>query len=65
MDNNNLGLRLALFAARHKLTVIDIAEATGATRQTVYNWFAGRPISPVYRKALAKFLSSTRKGGTK
>lgn len=55
------GNKLGRQAIRLNFSVIRIAKATGATRQTVYNWFVGRPIAPYYTPrvtALIEILSS-------
>lgn len=41
---------------RLKISVIRIAKATGATRQTVYNWFVGSPVAPYYRGRVAEVI---------
>lgn len=42
--------------ARLKISVIRVAKATGATRQTVYNWFVGSPVAPYYRSRVADVI---------
>lgn len=53
----SLGSELGRKAIVLNLSVIRIAKATGATRQTVYNWFTGAAdVSPAYEeKARALF----------
>lgn len=41
---------------RLKISVIRVAKATGATRQTVYNWFVGSPVAPYYRSRVADVI---------
>lgn len=50
------GKRLGLEAMRLDFPVTQIARATGATRQTVYNWFVGKPIAPYYAERVTKML---------
>ena len=52
-DGNKLGRH----AVRLDFSVIRIAKATGATRQTVYNWFLGRPVAPYYVSRVTKLLA--------
>jgi hypothetical protein len=44
------GKLLGTHAIRLDFSVLRIAKATGATRQTVYNWLAGGPIAPYYKQ---------------
>lgn len=43
-----LGNRLGRWAIHHGFPVTKIALSTGATRQTVYNWFAGGEMLAAY-----------------
>ncbi len=54
---NAPGLRLASLAVKLDFSVIRIAACTGATRQTVYGWFRGRTVSPVYRQRVGSLCS--------
>ena len=54
---NALGRKLALLATRIDFSVQRVAECTGATRQTVYGWFHGRSVSPVYRPRVAALMA--------
>jgi hypothetical protein len=51
-DGNKLGRQ----AVRLDFSVIRIAKATGATRQTVYNWFLGKPVAPYYVSRVTELL---------
>jgi hypothetical protein len=56
-----LGNQLGRWAVHHDFPVMKIAEITGATRQTVYNWFGGTEVMWAYRpsvESLIKVLSS-------
>lgn len=57
MTQQNVGLLLARCAARNSLTVLQISKATGATRQTVYNWLSGGSISPAYRTIVGRLIN--------
>lgn len=46
---NSRGNVLGRWAVRLDLSVLRISKATGATRQTIYNWFLGKPVAPYYR----------------
>lgn len=50
------GNRLGRHAVRLNFSVIRIAKATGATRQTVYNWFFGKPVAPYYVPRVTELL---------
>lgn len=57
-----LGSILGRWAIDRDLSVTRIAFATGATRQTIYNWFAGGEVTPAYRDRvtlLVKALSTS------
>lgn len=57
----NLGGQLGRWAIHREFPVIKIARATGATRQTVYNWFAGGEVFTAYKpavEALVKILQA-------
>ena len=56
-----LGRRLGRWAVHLDFPVAQIAEITGATRQTVYNWFNGGEVFVAYRpsvEALIKVLQT-------
>jgi hypothetical protein len=59
-EGNNLG-RLAL---NLDFSVARIAKATGATRQTIYNWFVGGKVAPYYRSAVEELISILAKSNT-
>jgi hypothetical protein len=44
-----LGNQLGRWAVYLDFPVTKIAKSTGATRQTVYNWFGGGEVAPAYR----------------
>ena len=46
---SNLGARLGRWAVFHDLPVTKLALVTGATRQSVYNWFRGGEVFVAYR----------------
>jgi len=55
-----LGKRLGMLAMRRRLSVMDIAQRTGASRTTVYSWFAGGPVTNAYKPAIASLLQELR-----
>ena len=58
-----LGNQLGRWAVHLDFPVTKISELTGATRQTVYNWFEGGEVFVAYRPAvtnLLKILQSSR-----
>ena len=52
-----LGNQLGRWAIHLDFPVIHIAKFTGATRQTVYNWFSGREVTPAYRMRVQSLLN--------
>jgi hypothetical protein len=59
-----LGNKLGRFAISLDFSVLRIAAATGATRQTIYNWFTGSPVAPYYKSAVQVLLSILIKSKT-
>lgn len=51
-----LGVRLAKLAVKNKFSIIRVSRCTGATRMTVYNWYAGKLVSPAYRAQVSKLI---------
>lgn len=51
------GNKLGRQAVRLSFSVIRISKATGATRQTVYNWFGGKPVAPYYAASVIKLTN--------
>ena len=52
-----LGNQLGRWAIHLDFPVIHIAKFTGATRQTVYNWFSGTDVTPAYRMRVQSLLN--------
>lgn len=52
----NLGNRLGRLAVHIDFSVLRIAHATGATRQTVYNWFLGGEVLNPYQPIVEKLI---------
>jgi len=48
--------RLLQAATRLEFSVIRIAACTGATRQTVYQWYKGRNVSAAYAQRVEQLL---------
>ena len=41
-DINNVGVKLGRFCISREIPVTDVMDFFGVTKQTVYNWFAGK-----------------------
>ena len=52
----SLGNKLGRLALKLDLSVIRISKATGATRQTIYNWFVGGKVAPFYRERVSTLV---------
>jgi len=52
-----LGNQLGRWAIHLDFPVIEVAKFTGATRQTVYNWFSGTEVTPSYRTRVQSLLN--------
>lgn len=55
-----LGNQLGRWAVHHDLSVLKISRATGATRQTVYNWLTGGEVTHAYRERVRTILEILR-----
>ena len=55
-----LGNQLGRWAISLDLSVIKVSKATGATRQTIYNWYAGGVVTYAYRKNVRALLDILR-----
>jgi len=52
----NLGNRLGRAAVRIEMSVLRLAKATGATRQTVYNWMFGGEVMSPYKARVERLI---------
>lgn len=55
-----LGSQLGRLAIKKNLSVQNIAQITGASRTTVYSWFAGKGITNAYRHTVADLINKLR-----
>lgn len=51
-----LGVQMLRWAIAKDFSVVKISKATGATRQTIYNWMHGAIVSPAYRERTKSLL---------
>lgn len=56
----NLGNTLGRLAVALDFSVLRIAKATGATRQTVYNWMSGGEVLTPYRPRVEQLINILR-----
>jgi hypothetical protein len=56
----SLGVTLGRLAVRKNKSVQDIAAATGASRVTIYSWFAGRKVSNAYQATVKALIQELR-----
>jgi hypothetical protein len=54
--SKTLGNQLGRWAIARDFPVTQIAKFTGATRQTVYNWFTGTEVTNAYKPRVAELL---------
>lgn len=54
---DTLGSQLGKLAMTRDVSVTRVASATGATRQTVYNWFGGGEVTQAYRAHVQRLLA--------
>lgn len=55
-----LGNQLGRWAIYRDFSVLRISKITGATRQSVYNWFSGREVFPAYRPIIDALIQILR-----
>lgn len=55
---SSLGVRLGRLAVRKNKSVQDIAAVTGASRATVYSWFAGGTVSNAYSTIVTNLIAA-------
>lgn len=60
----SLGNQLGRWAVHLDLPVAKLSMATGATRQTLYNWFAGGTVTNAYRERVQDVLDILRTSPT-
>jgi hypothetical protein len=51
-----LGVQVMRWAIAKEFSVVKVSKATGATRQTIYNWMRGASVSPAYRARIKSLL---------
>jgi hypothetical protein len=51
-----MGSKLGKWAVVLDFSVSRVSIATGATRQTVYNWFSGGEVTPAYRERVQTLI---------
>lgn len=59
-----LGNQLGRYAIHLDFPVIQISNFTGATRQTVYNWFSGTDVTNAYRDRVKSLLNILQTSST-
>lgn len=59
-----LGSQLGRWAIYHEISPTMIAKATGATRQSVYNWMKGGGILHVYRPSIERLVACMQNSKT-
>jgi hypothetical protein len=59
-----LGNQLGRWAVHLDFSVIRISQATGASRQSVYNWFNGGEVFVAYRPAVSALLKILQSSST-
>lgn len=60
----SLGNQLGRWAVHLDFSVLRVARATGATRQTIYNWFVGGQVTAAYRERVKGLLDILRTSPT-
>jgi hypothetical protein len=55
---SSLGARLGRWAIYHDISLIQIGQLTGATRQTAHNWIHGGEVFVAYRPAVERIIET-------
>ena len=56
----SLGVVLGRLALKKAISVSEVAKRTGASRTTVYSWFAGRGITNAYKRTVEELIQELR-----
>lgn len=59
-----LGTTLGRWAIFHQIPVTKISRATGATRQSIYNWMKGGTVMGAYRPAVVRIINCMKAATT-
>lgn len=59
-----LGSQLGRWAVHRGFPITKLAKATGATRQTLYNWFAGGNVTQAYQERVREILDVLKSSPT-
>ena len=60
-DINNVGVKLGRFCISREIPVTDVMDFFGVTKQTVYNWFAGKyERGNLFTGAITEYLKRAR-----
>lgn len=59
-----LGTQLMLWAIHRQFSIYRIADCTGATRQTIYNWARGNEVSRAYRLRVVELIQILKSAET-
>lgn len=59
--SKSLGMQLGKLALRKNVSVQDIAANLGASRSTVYSWFAGHGVTNAYRAPVLALIADLQK----
>lgn len=58
-DKSHVGVQLGLACVSHGISVADVAESLGVSRQAVYKWFCGAVVpQAAHLDAIEAYLSS-------
>lgn len=57
---DGIGKELGQWSLARDMSVLRIAKATGATRQTVYNWFTGGEVANAYKQRVEEVIEILR-----
>jgi hypothetical protein len=53
---DGIGKELGQWSLTRDISVLRIAKASGATRQTVYNWFMGGEVANAYKQRVEELI---------
>jgi hypothetical protein len=55
-----LGVQLGKLAVKSDYSVVRIAAYTGASRTTIYSWFAGKGVTNAYKASVSRLITELK-----
>tara|TARA_R100000995_G_scaffold15774_2_gene6210 strand:+ start:399 stop:704 length:306 start_codon:yes stop_codon:yes gene_type:complete len=59
-DPNKLGIQLAQLCVKSNLPTMYLTDIFGVSRQSIHNWFRGKPIRKKHQKLILEFMDKVK-----